>query len=317
LLKNWADVRAGPSYLLFPIALALAICVALAIHIRYKPADMDWLYYDPHFVYALKETPEAFAGKSCQQNNALGFGTSLLDFAVAVDGGNWIRWNKWRRYSGVLDNMQHVDAIVHSGGADLRLFYPMLALLPDCPKVIVLHTESLLPSSMMNRDTWQYLRGMLLDGPRFYLGSMVERWWNAPYQVAYHKPFKHRPQKDESFNSTVFSRTYQLRGKLREIKPQHRDIIMRLVENHAQVLILDIERSRPWEEAGATQMASFRDVVRTFASDIDGVHYRRFSSIEGKYYEDFKHLNNDGAQVFRPWMAATLAELSASSDGFR
>lgn len=316
-LKKSRKLVAGPSYLLFVLAALVVVGILLSLHLRYKTASLPWSFYDPTFVYALNETPEALAQRTCQKNTVLGIGGSVFDAAIAKRGAHWLGWNYWRGYSGPLGDSLQIQSVVRTASADLRLFEPLLSRLPDCPKIIVLHASLLLPTEVDDEGVWQNVRNYLIDSPRFFFASYIERLWEQPYQIEFQKPV----QQGERAGLTPFdladhAANFHGRGAFQTLLPEHQQIIAQLLANHAQVIIVEIGRSRKWEAAGNQPIAHFREVVRKFADSNSALHYREFPSLQRRYFSDYTHMNSRGAERFRPWLAKTIADVSANSDGF-
>lgn len=309
-------MKAGHSYLTLAVAFILAIIVLQALHLLYKPAALEWGLYDPTFVYALQETPEALGRLSCQPNTVMAFGSSVLDTALARRGADWRRRDAWRRYSGSLDDTQSIVSIIRAGKTDLRMFYPMLSMLPNCKKIIVLHAGTLLRWNRANKGTWHRLRTLLFDSPVYYYGTLVERFWAPSYRIRFTKGVRAINRAKQPFEEARFKNAYRRREKLREILPEHRDMIQALIENKAEVVVLDIDRTAEWEAGGASEQRNYRRILQAFAATHKSIHYRHFSSIDAQYYRDFTHLNSKGAEIFRPWLASETAAIARDIHGF-
>ncbi len=306
----------GRPYLIFGVAAILAFLSLASLHLRYKPVALEWAFYDPTFFYVLKETPEALARASCESNTVMAFGSSPLDTALARRGDDWRRRAEWRRYDGPLDDSQRVFSIVRTLQADLRMFYPVLALLPDCRKIVVLTAGLLLQENLLDEGAWEYWRTLLIDSPTLYYGALLERFWAPAYRLKFSEGIGPIIRAKKPFNRKRFEPFYRERAELREILPAHRDIILELVKNKAQVVILDVDRSGEWENAGVAEQQNFRRILRAFADSDESIHYRHFSYIDAQYYLDFAHMNYKGADIFRPWLAAETAEIARAANEF-
>ena len=305
------------TYLLFGVAAILAFVALSALPFVYKPTALDWEFYDPTFVYVLKETPEALGRKSCQPNTVMAFGSSPLDTAIARRGEDWRRRAEWRRYDGPLDDIQNVSTIVRTREADLRMFYPVLSQLPDCKKVVAISADILLTEYLRDEGVWEELRTLVIDSPIYYYRALVERLWSAPYRISFDEGIGRIFRVKQPYNKEKFASGYRWRGKFRELVPEHQDIILELVENNAQVVILDIDRDKEWEIGGAREQENFRRVLQSFAASHESIHYRHFPSIDSQYYLDFAHMNYRGADIFRPWLASETASIARDTDGFQ
>ncbi|MCB1689121.1 MAG: hypothetical protein KDI33_11560 [Halioglobus sp.] len=288
--------------------------VLQSVHLRYKPAGLEWAFYDPTFVYALEETPEALARASCRPDTVVAFGSSPLDAALARRSEDWRRREKWRRYEGALDDTQRIYSIVRTKVADLRMFYPVLSLLPDCNKIVVISAGTLLPRSFEPQGILKSLKSQLFDSPVYYYSAILERFWPPSYRIDQKKSVGPITRARKPFRKARFEHFYQQRGEFHEIVPAHRDIILELVANNAQVVILDIDRSREWETAGAAAQTNFRRILKAFADSHESIHYRHFEYLDTQYYLDFGHLNERGADIVRPWLAVETAEIARDVD---
>jgi hypothetical protein len=315
--KKSHNVVAVPSYLLFALAAVLIASVLLSLHVRYKSSPIAWSFYDPTFVYAFTETPDALAQQACQKNTVLGFGSSVFDSAVARRDANWLGWNHWRRYSGPLGDSLQIHSISRTASADLRLFDPLLSRLPDCPKIIVMQASLLLPNKAVDEGAWQDFRNYLIDAPRFFFASYIERYWAKPYQIEFQKPvYQGERAAAKPFDLADHAAIFRGQEEFQKLDPEHLQIITQLIANHAQVVIVEIGRSKNWEAAGKQQIANFREAMQELADSDSAIHYREFPTLESSYYTDYTHLNSRGADLFRPWLAKTIEEISENTGGF-
>jgi hypothetical protein len=316
-LKKSRDLVAGPSYILFALAAIVVVCILVSLHAWYKSNWIMLSSYDPTFFYAFTETPETLAQQTCEKDTVLGLGGSVFDSAVATRDAHWLGWNHWRRYSGPLSDSLQIHSLARTASADLRFFDPLLSRLPDCPKIVVLHASLLLPTTIDDEGAWQNFRNYFIDGPRFFFTSYIERNWKKPYQIEFQKQvFQGERAKLKPFDEKHPAAGFNGLEKFQELLPAHRQIIQHLIANHAQVIIVEIGRSKTWEAAGQRQIAQFREVMREFANSNSAIHYREFPALEWRYYTDYTHMNSRGADEFRPWLAKAIAAINTNSDGF-
>jgi D-alanyl-lipoteichoic acid acyltransferase DltB (MBOAT superfamily) len=65
------------------------------------------------------------------------------------------------------------------------MFYPVLSLLPDCRKIVVLTAGLLLQESLADEGAWEYWRTLLIDSPILYYGALLERFWAPAYRLKF------------------------------------------------------------------------------------------------------------------------------------
>jgi hypothetical protein len=315
-------VKLKAPYLLFPVAIIGSLCFLVSVHLLYKPAGLAWAYYDPGFVYALNETPSELGEYSCRPNTVFGVGSSTFDSAVAKASGQWLRWNQWRRYRGPLGKSKQVTAVVRTATRDLRMLHPVLSLLPDCKKVVLIDVSLFLSQEGNDVFSPDYLKNLLLTTPQHFLSAGVERYFPKKYQLKFHVRMKHRKSRlDKSKRRPIFfvaeKHKNSLRANTKALNSEHIQILDELIANQAQVVLLDIAKSPEMEEGYAQGFAHYRQVLESYASTDSALHYWHYPSQDIRHYVDGSHMNARGARFFRRWLAGKVEQLGEGGHGLR
>lgn len=272
----------------------------LSIHLFIKPNNVSWNDYDPRFLFALKGDLNTFPQSSCAKNHTILFGSSPLSRAFIIEKS----LGKWILQFSAHNNGYTYSLLIRRGGADLRFLLPIINRLPVCPKTLILHSDVFLTKKASNLGLDlipDYVNTSLL-----YTQKITENLWPATLQIQTDSGTKKyfqqsKPCSIKCFRKIIKRKRQKYKGFFNGITLEHRNIIHRLINEGAQIIILDIGRSRSLETKIQNELHLFRKTLKNFSQQDPNIKYLSFESLDDDYYSDYRHLNDRGSKAFHKW----------------
>lgn len=293
--------------------LLLMLASLLSVHLFIKPNSLNWGHYDPN-LYTLNNGFEKFFQDSCNKNHAILIGSSTLKRALlrkeASISERWrqrtLSFNDGSTSLILLSNgSANLGFLARNGNIDLRIFLPITDNLPSCPKTLILHSDVFLPNPLNNRaiEFKDYLKTSIP-----IIKRRLEDLWPISLQIQSVVKEKIRRQKTPCLTKQCLEKAKIINQRrfqnFNGIIIEHRMITQKLINEGAQIIILDLGRSQSLENKIQDELLFFRKSLEDFSQQDDSIKYLSFESLDDSYYDDYRHLNDKGVEIFHKWFNA-------------